>query len=198
MTLHFIVTLWQRWAAIPWACRPEEPAGKFCSCGAAARARIYVTTEPTPTHPPRPRTCPFEAGKHGGQGAARPPGLGPISLQNGGSRKATLSPFSSPRLGGGPGGAGGARGRGGQAVTGRVSPSPPARAEGAEGRGRRAGPGRRSRPSITRGPSRCSSSPSCLVSPPSTLPLFLLLLPGDSFPRRRPGFLGAEAAGAAA
>lgn len=45
---------------MPWPCRPGEPAGKFCSCGAAATVRIYAIPEPT-------RTCPFEAGKHRGQ-----------------------------------------------------------------------------------------------------------------------------------
>lgn len=78
----------------------------------------------------------------------------------------------SPHLLGGLRAAGVARGWCGRAVTCRVRPSPPARAEGAKGRDRRAGPGRRGRPSIARG-SLCVPLPPPVSSPlplPAPLP----------------------------
>lgn len=77
-------------------------------------------------------------------------------------------------------------GAAGPAVTLRVSPLPLEGAKGAEGRGRRAGPGRRSRPSIARG------CPGALLPPRSSLPPLPAPLPPP--PRRQ---LLAAAAGLA-
>lgn len=141
--------------------------------------QIVITGPPIPV-PLKQENYGDSSGRGSGQAARLRPDFSPEWPKQKGEGVPLSLPTPPRRTGGSRGLA-----RLGRAVTWLVSPSPPVRAEGPEGRDRRAGPGRRGRPSIARGPSLCSLPPP--VSSPLPLPA-----PLPPPPRRQ---LSAAAAG---
>lgn len=181
---------------LSWTCRPGESAGKLCRCGEAASVQmISESPKPGPLRQKKTGLWPAQRGR--GQ-ATRLQAQFPSRIMEVERRGCPPLLPPPPRR---------TRGRwvAGAAGTGRAQPSPYLAGQSflpCEGiKGPRGGAGGLVQDGgaahQTRGPVLMLLFLLLSLLPSLLRPLFLLL-PGGSFPRRLPGFLGAKAVGTAA